>query len=293
MQLLTFLCPVLYALFLWWFTTGLIIVVYGRSLRLVRLWFLGATLTSGIALWGLVATRHQTQPRDVYLAFTCGLVIWGWQTASYYLGYITGLRHPEPEHLHAGVPSKQPRRLTSRFWQAVGASLYHELFVIGIALLLIILTWSQANRWGLWIYLAMWVMHLSAKINVFLGVRNFRIEFLPAHLHHLDGLLNKQTSNVFLPVSVVMASSIALAMFYRGIAPGASPSQTTGYLLLGTMIGLGILEHILLILPISATIWGWGVRLLPKVGGKESVPRRHAGPSMRALPKQNEQMIEG
>lgn len=254
MSLILFLRPVLFALFLWWFTTGLIIVVYGRSPLLVRLYFGGATVALLAALVGLVAIRTQVTSTAVYLAFTCGVVIWGWQTASYYLGYITGPKQPEA----TAVPATQ----YGRFLLAAKASIYHELLAALTALLLVGLTWGQPNRWGLWVYLAMWLMHLSAKLNVFFGVRNFRIDFLPPHLHHLDALLNKRSSNPLLPVSVLLATSVALLLLYRAIMPTAVPTQTVGSLLVATMLALGMLEHLLLVLPVPVAIWGWGVRPL-------------------------------
>jgi putative photosynthetic complex assembly protein 2 len=283
MQLLFFIRPVLFAIFLWWFTTGVIIAVYGRSPRLARLCFTAFTGALLVSLWGLVATRPFSDPRYVYLAFVCGLLIWGWQTASYYLGYVVG----PPPKTDEPLSIKQSRR----FWLALRSGLYHELVVIGFALLLFALTWSYPNRWGLWIFLAMWLMHASARLNVFLGVRNFKIEFLPSHLHHLNAYVSKQSNNLFLPISVVVASSVSLALVYRAIAPGATPGETIGYLLVATMMFLGIVEHVLLVLPIPVALWGWGVRRLPITEPLEIVslpPQKTA--VLPALPRQ---MVEG
>ncbi|MBK8987089.1 MAG: DUF3623 domain-containing protein [Chloroflexi bacterium] len=284
MQLLTVIGPILFAVFLWWFTTGLVIAVYGRSPRLVRLCFGGATVALLAALWGLVATRPFTQPPHIYLAFSCGLVIWGWQTASYYLGYVTG-----PQGKDTAIKQPPQDDLVYRFRHAFRAGLYHELLVLAFALLLIALTWSHANQWGLWIFLAMWLMHSSAKLNVFLGVRNFRMELLPPHLHALDGLLGKQPSNFFFPISVMVASIVSLFLFYQAIIPRTTPSQAIGYLLVSTMIGLGVIEHLLLVLPIPATLYGWGIRPLPPTAVAETMSAPTNAP-LRAMPKQ---MIEG
>jgi putative photosynthetic complex assembly protein 2 len=267
MQPLTILGPLLYATFLWWFLTGLIMAIYGRSPLLIRAAFGVATLLLLAALGGVVATRHALDPRSVYLAVTCGLVIWGWHTVSYYLGFVTG-------PTAAVTRSNPPQDLAGRFRQALRASLYHELLILACALLLAALTWAQANRWGLWVFLTMWLMHLSAKLNIFLGVRNFRMEFLPSHLHHLDALVNKQPSNPFLPASVIVASSAALLFGYRALAPGALPGETVGFLMTATLIGLGVLEHLLLVLPLPAILWGWGTRPLHRLNRREHEERR-------------------
>ena len=63
----------------------------------MRLGYAAWTVGMVIAFAVMVATRQGTQPIDVYIAFTCGVTIWGWQMAGYYLGYVTG---PSPERGH-------------------------------------------------------------------------------------------------------------------------------------------------------------------------------------------------
>lgn len=252
------LLPVLYTVFLWWFTTGLVIVAYDRSPRIVRLVFAGAVLLAPLAVWGIVATRSSAEPLAVYIALTCGVVLWGCQTASYYLGYVTGPRHrANTQTFHPPFTFRQ------RFWLALRDSLYHELLVLALAILLLAVTWGQANPWGFAIYATLWLMHSSAKLNVFLGVRNFRIDFLPEHLHHLRHLLGKAPINALFPITVALAPSVALTLIFRAIVPTATAGQTIGSLVLATMIFLGVLEHVLLVLPLPATLWGWGIRPLP------------------------------
>lgn len=255
MQPLSIIFPVLYALFLWWFTTGLIIVVYDRARWITRLCFAGATLALLIALGMLVLTRHNLTTTTVYIAVTCGVMVWGWQVAGYYLGFITGKPYPlDANRSH----------MAQRFRLALDSSLHHELLAVAFALLLAVITWDTPNSWGLWIYLTLWLMHTSAKLNVFLGVRNFRIDFLPRHLHHLDALLTKRSHNPFFPVSIVIASSITLWMTYRAVTSSVEPAQTVGFLLVATMMALGVFEHWLLVLPIPSTLYGWGMRAVPE-----------------------------
>lgn len=266
------LLPVLYALLLWWFTTGLIMVAYGRSPRFIQRWFVGATVVMLLAIGGLVLSARQTAPVYVYLAFTCGALIWGWHMASYYLGYVTGpMKTIEDQVTHQGRLWQQTEKhgkwqhflFSQRFCLALQAGIYHELLVVGFAILLVILTWAQPNRWGLWIFLTLWLMHSSAKLNVFLGVRNFRVDFLPSHLHFLKQLLVHRASNEFFPISICLATSVLLILFYQILQPGAAVMQVIGGTLVGTIILLGIIEHWLLVLPLPAVLWGWGVRALP------------------------------
>jgi putative photosynthetic complex assembly protein 2 len=288
MQPLLLLLPVFYALFLWWFTTGLIMATYGRSPRTVQRSFAGATLLMLAALGGIIATRQSSSISAVYLAVTCGTILWGWHMASYYLGFITG---PHPWVLPVSNGRKRDLLgLGQRFQRALRASLYHELLVLGFVLLLAALTWAQANSWGLWSFVTLWLMHISAKLNIFLGVRNFRMEFLPAHLHRLEDLLTKRPINPFFPVSVVGATAAGLFMLQQALGAETAPGQATGLLLVGVMILLGVFEHWLLVLPLPATLWGWGVRSLPQSDVTEVEARRRQNPAMRALPEHG---IEG
>lgn len=57
------------------------------------------------------------------------------------------------------------------------------LLVLGIAVLLPSL--GSPNQVAAQTWLVLWVMRLSAKLNIFLGVKNFYEPFLPASLHYL------------------------------------------------------------------------------------------------------------
>lgn len=278
-QPLAFLSAVVYALFLWWFVTGLIVVVYGRSRWITHLYFICATVVMLLAVGGLVLTRNQTEAVGVYLALTCGILLWGWQVTAYYLGYVTGPQSEATVREMAG----RPLSLGLRFRYALQASLFHELSIVSLALVLVGLTWAAANRWGLWIFLALWLMHSLAKLNVFLGVRNFRIEFLPAHLHYLEVVLSKRKNNPLLLITVVVGLAVCLAFFYRAIIPGVTPADTIGFLVVGTMIGLGVVEHLLLVLPIPSILWGWGFRPVPQTDLIETEQQSYS--AGRTIPK--------
>lgn len=261
--LLLWAVPLLFVLFLWWFSSGLIMTLYGRSQRTIRWGFVGATLLSIFAFVGLIESRHSQEPFNVYLAFACGTILWGWLLASYYLGFITGPLHKTSIHDPA-VQNWHKLRGWSRFWVALRTCIYHELLTLAVIVLVAALTWSYPNRWALWTLLSLWIMHSSGKLNVFLGVRNFHIEFLPSDLRYLGALLIRKTMNLLFPFSVVGASIVALYFFYRVLSTGPVEGESIGFLLVGLMISLGVLEHWLLVLPVPATLWGWGVRALPE-----------------------------
>lgn len=246
------LLPAIYTIILWWFTTGIIIAVYRRTQGFKRLYFAGATVALGVALVGLYLTREVTHVTDVYVAATCGIVIWGWQIASYYLGFITGPFGKQ-------VPdSGWNRSLTERFRLALYFSIYHEVLSVATAGAIALLTWSGGNHWGFWMYVALWFMHASAKLNVFLGVRNFRIDILPNEMQHLSELLGKRHSNALFPFSILIASAIVVVLVYQGFTTDSSMTYATGVIMIATMMALGILEHWMLVLPLPSGFWSFG-----------------------------------
>lgn len=256
MTMVTVGFPVLVAVGLWWASTGLILAVYGRSRRVVRAAFGGGTLLMLAAVAGLALLRNQTTTPATYLSVMCGVVIWGWQVAGYYLGVITGPRSQStpaaPDHNRELARASVARR----FLVALHFGLYHELLVVAVGVVLAALVWNAPNQWGLWMYVALWLMHASAKLNVFLGVRNFRVDLLPRQMHHLRALLGRQPSNALFPVSVTAASVAVLVLFYQGTQPALDPAQQAGYFLVATMVALGLMEHWLLVLPLPGALWG-------------------------------------
>jgi putative photosynthetic complex assembly protein 2 len=260
----TFLLPIAYTLFLWWFTTGIIMAIYKRSQRLMRISFGVATVILCAALIGVYITRNQATVSAVYIAVTCGVLVWGWQVASYYLGIVTGPGHTDADYYLNSPIKPQERNLKDRFRLALHFTLYHELVVIGFGIILAGLTLPYSNRWGLWIYLTLWLMHSSAKLNVFLGVRNFQVDVLPKQLRYLESVLTTRTSNSLFPFTIILSTSIGLAVMYQGIAPSTLSAQRVGFLFVGTMITLGVIEHWMLVLPLPSTLVGFNIIPTPQ-----------------------------
>lgn len=244
--------PVLYALFVWWFSTGAIIYLDGLPQRTFRWSMLGATLVFAASIYGLWVTSADGSVAGAYIAFTCGLLAWGWQEISFYMGFVTGPRKDVcPEDC----------RGWRHFVHAIQTSLYHELAIIASAAVVVWVTWGGENQIGMWTFMVLWWMHQSAKLNVFLGVRNLNEDFLPDHLEFLKGFLTKKPMNLLFPVSVTVSTVIAVALVEEAIAPGATAFEVAGFTFLATLMALAILEHWFLVLPLpSAALWQWGLR---------------------------------
>jgi putative photosynthetic complex assembly protein 2 len=242
-----FLFPILYALVLWWASTGVIIVLYRLPRRTYALSFAAATLVLLGCLFGLYATRNDTSAFGAYVAFTCGTLVWGWQLTGFYMGFVVGPRlEPRP-----GAYSERVR-----FTRAVRASLHHELAALAGVPLTFALVWDAANQLGAWTYLLLWLMHAAAKLNVFFGARNFNEALLPEHLRFLGEFFRQRPMNLFFPISVTLAIGATALIFRRALDPAASEFVAIGGVFVGFLTLLGLLEIWLLMVPPAGEAWG-------------------------------------
>ena len=244
--------PILFALFVWWFSTGVILYLDGLPRRTFRWSMLGATVLLAVSLYGLAKTANDTGIAGAYRAFTFGVLAWGWHEISFYMGVVTG-------------PRKSACPMSCRGWRRFGYAiqtiLYHELAIIVSAAVILWLTWGGANQVGTWTFMVLWSMRQSAKLNVFFGVRNLNEEFLPEHLDYLKSFLTRKPMNLFFPISVTVSTAIAVWLIQLAIAPGATAFDKAGQTFVATLLVLAILEHWFLVLPLPAgALWSWGLR---------------------------------
>lgn len=244
--------PIFYALFIWWFSTGLIVYLDGLPRATFRWSMIGASVISAIALYGLYATRADTTVAGAFIAFTCGLVVWGWQEMAFLMGYITGPRK------RACPPSCGGWR---HFVHGVQALLYHEISILITAACIAFLTLWEPNQTGFWTFMILWLMRISTKLNIFLGVRNVTEEFLPNHLAYLKSFFRVRWMNPLFPVSITISTVVCVLMAEQALATEATPFEVASFTFLSFLLALAILEHWFLVLPIPATaLWNWALR---------------------------------
>lgn len=254
------IAAIVFATFLWWFSTGVVFYLNARPARTFRWSMLGGSVVLVGALYGLWASAGSETVGAAFLAFTCGLVVWGWHTMSYYMGVITG---PRRERCPPGCSGGE------RFRLAIAASLYHELAIIATAGLLLWMTWGRPNLFGLWTFLLLWAMHVSAKLNVFLGVRNLNTEFIPERLNYLTSFFREKPMNLLFPFSVTAGTLGTLLLVQQATLAGGDAFATAGYVLLATLMALAVIEHWFMILPIPAeTLWRWSLK--PATGDRRT-----------------------
>jgi putative photosynthetic complex assembly protein 2 len=244
--------PLLYAVFLWWFSTGLILYLDGLPRRTFRWSMAGCTLLAMASLWGMAATRDDTSIVGAYAGFTYGLLIWGWHEMSFLMGMVTGPRR---------TACPEGCRGRRHLGHAIQAILWHELAIAATAALMVALTWGAANQVATWTFLVLWVMRLSAKLNVYLGVPNLTEEFLPPHLHYLRSFLRRKPMNLLFPLSVTLSTIVATHLVDLAVSAGGGTFDAVAYTFVAMLLALAILEHWFLILPLpDAALWSWALR---------------------------------
>lgn len=237
---------------LWWFATGAIYYLDHRPPRSFAASFAVASGLAAAAWGGVVACASSATVAYVLCAFLCVLVLWAWIEMSFLFGYVTGPRRRAcPKSCSGGA----------HFRHAVGAILYHELAIAATGVILIALVWNAPNPVAAQTFVILWVMRTSAKLNLFLGVRNTGARFLPAHLAYLAGYFRERPLNALMPLSIGATATLAVMIGAQWAASDGESAQSVSAAMLTVLLALGILEHLLMVLPWGGeALWAWADR---------------------------------
>jgi len=244
--------PIIAATFVWWFGTGLILLLDGLARSTFAVTATVATVVCAFALIGTDQIADDATPAAAYAGFVLGVVCWAWQEITLYMGYITGPRR-------TGLPDGEHG--WRRFWLATQSIIYHEIAIALMAVVLVAISWGGDNQVALWTYVTLWVMRLSAKANIFLGVPNHTAEFLPPHIAYLASYFRHRPMNFFFPVSVTAGTLVSGWLYILAASAPAGSFEAISLCLIATLTALAVIEHWFLVLPIQvAELWaGWTV----------------------------------
>lgn len=234
--------PLLFALLVWWASTAAILYLVKLPRRTHRWTMLLGTLALPLALYALASASGVASrgAGAAYAAFSAALLVWGWQELAFLLGYVTGpRRQPCPD----GLPMRR------RVLLAVEVVLHHELALVVLGAAVFLVTPDDGSRVALWTFAALWAMRLSAKLNLFLGVRNAQEHLLPPHLSYLASYFRRGPMNGLFPWSVLLSALAAAALTHAALLDGTSVHDRTALLLVASLVALGTLEHGMMMLP--------------------------------------------
>jgi putative photosynthetic complex assembly protein 2 len=243
--------PFIVTVAIWFIATGLIAWADNRE----RSTFNRSMMIGGVAgIAGLVVILFASLSAEVwavYFGFVGALMVWGWHELAFLCGAAAGPRRGPADPALTGV---------ARFRQAASTVMHHEVALALTALLLISLSWDVPNQIGATVFVLMFAMRLTSKINLFVGVPNTTSEMLPEHLAYLKTYFGRNRLTVLLPLSVL---GIAVATWWfaqKALAAPVGSAEMVGASLLTTLALLGVLEHFFLALPFrDGMLWGWAL----------------------------------
>ena len=244
-----FALPLLFATVLWFVATGFVLWLDKLPSHTWPISITMATVASGFAMAGIIATAEETSPWAAYVAFACALVLWGWHELSFLMGFVTGPnRNPCP-------PDAKGWR---RFRLAAATLIHHEVAMFACVIALMAVTWGKANQTATLTFLLLFVMRLSAKFNIFAGVPHLSTEMMPDHMRYLASYFRIAPPRWFFSLSV---SGIAvLAAWLADKALSSEGGIATGYALAFALVALAFIEHGFLVVPWQDTaIFRWAM----------------------------------
>lgn len=240
------------ALFIWWFSTGTILMAVkyadrnGAAAR--RGAMLGGFPLFILGAYGAYWSATETDVLGVYVAFLSALALWGWIELAFLTGVITGPnRNPLPD----GTAEWE------RFVRAWGTLAYHEMLLIAVLLVMGLMLWDAPNAFGFWTFAVLFFARVSAKLNLFFGVPRIHVEFLPDALSHLSSHFRVAGMNWLFPISIT-ALTFAAACWLERLYAAQSQGEIIGFALLTALTALAALEHWVMVLPIpDERLWRW------------------------------------
>jgi putative photosynthetic complex assembly protein 2 len=240
--------PPLVAIAVWWLGTGLVMMLDSLPRDTHRYTVGIASVVAVGALVCIAKSAHNTSAEGAYAAFVCAVLVWAWHELTFLTGWLTGPRR-------SGYSEHGQTRLS----QAVQVILWHELALVAMGSVLLALSWGAPNQVALWTFVLLWVMRLSAKLNLFLGVRNWGESFLPPHLVYLASYFRRRAMNGLWPLSVLGAAAVTVWLVQQSMA--AQSGAQVGGLLLACLLALAVLEHLMMVLPLPPeALWRWAQR---------------------------------
>ena len=232
---------------LWWLGTAAVWQL-GRQ---VAGWRTGAACGLVVAAT-LVATHllsPQTSVGGSILGFIAALALWGALELAHLHRWLAGpVRDSCPPEARGPI----------RFLTALGVGLYHDLAILAALGVLWWLAAGAENQTAALAFTVLWLMRWSAKLNLYLGVANFDDGLVPARLRYMASYMRKRAMNPLYPLSLVLAVGLAYLAYRPAFCGACSEGAQAGAMLVGTLAVLGLVEHLLLMVPFrDSQLWQW------------------------------------
>lgn len=241
------------AIVVWWLSTGIVLFAVNQAeAGSGRLWKLMVPMTCvgiiGFALM-VIGSEHKT-PMGSYMGFFGALFVWSWHEAAFLTGALTGSRRTECPPGLSGW---------GRFRAAWQAVCDHEIAILLTAMGLWFALAGADNLFGLAAFGLLWGMRISAKLLIFLGAPHAISEMMPRRIAHLKSYFNTTRTTPLFPLLLAVAMGL-LIVLVTGAMRSTEDYSLVGHTLLAAFMALAIVEHLVLVLPVSDTaLWRWAM----------------------------------
>ncbi|MBB6227238.1 putative photosynthetic complex assembly protein 2 [Polymorphobacter multimanifer] len=235
---------------MWFTSTGLVLWLDRLPSTTWPVSIVAATVVSGFAMGAIIMTAPMVGDGAAYVAFASALVLWGWHEMSFLMGFVTGPNR---------APCPPDARGWRRFRLAAGTLIHHEVAMFATVLVMAGATWGQPNQTATLTFLLLFVMRLSAKLNIFAGVPHLSLEMMPDRMRYMASYFRVAPASWFFVASLV---AIAVVAAWLGNAALTAPSGlATGYALAFALVVLAFIEHGFLVVPWQDTsLFRWAMR---------------------------------
>ncbi|TYC61776.1 DUF3623 family protein [Rhodobacterales bacterium] len=253
MSLASPVTAVLIAIGVWWLSTGLVLsMVHWSTKRRLGPWQLlpAITLVGTFGFGLMFYGSTERTPLGSYAGFFGALLIWAWHETTFLTGMVTGRRKEECPPGLKGL---------DRFKAAWKAVCDHEIGLLISGLFLWFMFRESDNLFGLATFGLLWGMRISSKVLIFLGARHSISGLMPPAILHLRSYFNTGRTTPLFPLFLAVATGL-FAVLVAGALRAHEAYSLVGHILLAGFMALAIIEHIILVLPVSDTaLWRWAV----------------------------------
>jgi putative photosynthetic complex assembly protein 2 len=243
--------PVAVTVAVWFLATGLVAWLDNRDRATFprSLAWAGAGGVAGLVIVSI--SMAATSNAAVYAGFAGAMLVWGWLEVSFLTGAMTGPRR---------LPCPPGASRLRRFADATATLVHHEIALAVTALLLLSLTWNAPNQIAAMTFVLLYAMRMSTKLNIFHGVPNAATDILPPHLAYLTSYYGPNRLGLPLVLSILGAIALAGWLTAQALAAPSGSAEGIGASLLAALAALGVIEHLLLALPVrDGALWGWAL----------------------------------
>lgn len=263
--MLHYSAAVVFVVLAWWLSTGAVLFAAGRESPRVVPVMAGATIMAAAGFAGLWISHEMAGVEGVWLGFLSAIAIWAWHEASFLTGVLTGPRRE---------PCPQGATGIARFKAAFDAIRDHELAIAATGLVIVALSFDAGNRIGMWTFLLLWAMRVSAKLVLFFGAPHVATTMLPPRLSYMASYFRTDRVSAALPAFLI-AMGFVFVLLCHSAATATVLEEGIAAIILATFLGLAIIEHLFLVLPVSdAALWRWAMPA--DHGGRAPAPRQPA-----------------